>query len=177
MVSFPPLSYAYPTSGTSPSQWTGTPGLPAPEAIPSPVVFLSPPPPMMPTFSWGQPLFPPPPTGSSMMAGVSPVQTVAQATPAKPIKEVKASHILVENQQEAWKLRQQILSGQRAFEAVAKQVSKCPSGKDGGDLGFFERGQMVPEFDKAAFKLPVGVVSEPIKTDFGWHLIKVTQQR
>ena len=60
------------------------------------------------------------------------------------------------------------------FAALAKENSECPSSSKGGDLGEFTHGQMVPEFDKAAFELPVGVVSEPVKTKFGYHLILVT---
>lgn len=52
-----------------------------------------------------------------------------------------------------------------------------PFGANGGDLGYFRRGQMVPEFDQAAFSLPVGEISEPIKTQFGWHLLVVTGQK
>ena len=56
---------------------------------------------------------------------------------------------------------------------MAKKYSKCPSGASGGDLGYFGKGEMVPSFEAAAFKLPVGSVSEPVQTQFGWHLIKV----
>ncbi len=62
------------------------------------------------------------------------------------------------------------------FAAIAKAESACPSKERGGDLGEFGRGMMVKEFDEAAFTLPVGVVSEPVKTQFGWHLIKVTEK-
>ncbi|MDD3150536.1 MAG: peptidylprolyl isomerase [Candidatus Gastranaerophilales bacterium] len=89
------------------------------------------------------------------------------------ITQVKASHLLVDSKEEAEKLREEIING-KDFAQVAKEVSKCPSGQNGGDLGYFGRGQMVPEFDKAAFELPVGQVSEPIQTQFGWHLILVT---
>ena len=63
-----------------------------------------------------------------------------------------------------------------AFAELAKANSECPSAAKGGDLGEFTHGQMVPEFDKAAFELPVGVVSEPVKTKFGYHLILVTEK-
>lgn len=90
--------------------------------------------------------------------------------------EVRASHLLVENRQDAEACRQEILEG-KDFSEVAKRVSKCPSGGKGGDLGYFTRGQMVPQFDKAAFELPVGELSEPVQTQFGWHLITVTDRR
>ncbi len=92
------------------------------------------------------------------------------------VLEVKASHLLVDTQEEAEQLRADILAG-KDFGEVAKEVSKCPSRVKGGDLGYFGRGRMVPEFDQAAFELPVGEVSEPIKTQFGWHLLVVTDQR
>lgn len=89
--------------------------------------------------------------------------------------EVKASHILVETEQEAINLKEEILSG-KPFEDVAAEHSLCPSGARGGDLGFFGRGQMVSEFEKAAFSLKVGELSDPVRTNFGWHLILVTDQ-
>lgn len=94
----------------------------------------------------------------------------------KEFTQVRASHLLVKTEEEVKKLREEILAG-KDFAEVAKEVSLCPSGAKGGDLGFFGRGQMVPEFDAAAFSLPVGQVSEPIKTQFGWHLLVVTGQR
>lgn len=90
--------------------------------------------------------------------------------------KVRASHLLVQTKEEVEKLRAEILAG-KDFAQVAKEVSMCPSGKQGGDLGFFGKGQMVPEFEKAAFSLPVGEVSEPIQTQFGWHLLVVTGQK
>ncbi len=89
---------------------------------------------------------------------------------------VRASHLLVATEEEAKQLRQEIEGGV-SFAEVAQRVSKCPSGRNGGDLGFFGRGQMVPEFDQAAFTLPVGQLSEPIQTQFGWHLLVVTEQK
>ena len=59
------------------------------------------------------------------------------------------------------------------FEAYARAYSLCPSGRNGGDLGYFGHGQMVKEFEKAAFATPIGQVSNPVYTQFGWHLIKV----
>ncbi|NYZ74354.1 peptidylprolyl isomerase [Candidatus Micrarchaeota archaeon] len=90
--------------------------------------------------------------------------------------QVKASHILVENEETAEKLKAELDSG-ADFAKAAKKHSLCPSGKSGGDLGFFGKGQMVKEFEDAAFSLPVGVVSKPVKTQFGYHLIVVTAKR
>jgi peptidyl-prolyl cis-trans isomerase C len=91
-------------------------------------------------------------------------------------EEIKASHILVETESEAINLKEEILSG-KSFADVAAESSLCPSGANGGDLGFFGRGQMVSEFENAAFDLNVGVVSEPVRTNFGWHLILVTDKK
>jgi len=92
------------------------------------------------------------------------------------VKEIRASHILVQTKEQAEKVREEILAG-KSFEEAAKEYSLCPSGKQGGDLGYFGRGAMVPEFEKAAFELPVNQVSEPVKTQFGWHLIVVTDKK
>lgn len=94
----------------------------------------------------------------------------------KTFSQVRASHLLVKTKEEVEKLREEILAG-KDFAEAAKEVSLCPSGRNGGDLGFFGKGQMVPEFETAAFSLPVGQVSEPIQTQFGWHLLVVTGQR
>lgn len=88
------------------------------------------------------------------------------------VKSVKAAHILVDTKEEALALKKRIDNGEN-FRALAQKYSKCPSGKEGGMLGEFQKGQMVKEFEDAAFKLPVGTVSEPVQTQFGWHLIKV----
>ena len=93
------------------------------------------------------------------------------------ITEVRASHILVSNVYQAEQIRKDILDGNGTFEEYAQIYSKCPSGQKGGDLGYFKRGQMVPQFEVAAFNLPVGEISKPIWTQFGWHLIKVTDRR
>ena len=90
--------------------------------------------------------------------------------------QVRASHILVEDEETAKKLKADIEKG-ADFAKVAKKHSLCPSSAQGGDLGFFGKGQMVRQFEDAAFSLPVGVVSAPIKTEFGYHLIVVTEKR
>jgi parvulin-like peptidyl-prolyl isomerase len=90
--------------------------------------------------------------------------------------QVRASHILVEDEKTAKKLKADIDAG-ADFKKVAKKNSKCPSGEQGGDLGFFGKGQMVKEFEDAAFSLAVGVVSQPVKTEFGYHLIVVTAKK
>ncbi|MBV2128272.1 peptidylprolyl isomerase PpiC [Arsukibacterium indicum] len=82
-----------------------------------------------------------------------------------------ALHILVKTREEAEKLKQQLAKG-ADFGKLAKQHSLCPSGKKGGDLGEFRKGQMVKAFDDVVFKLPVLEVHGPVKTQFGFHLIK-----
>lgn len=92
------------------------------------------------------------------------------------MSEVRASHILVKTQEEALKIKEEIAAG-KPFEEAAKEYSSCPSGRNGGDLGFFGHGVMVPEFDKAAFEATVAEVTEPVQTNFGWHLILVTDKK
>jgi len=87
--------------------------------------------------------------------------------------KVHARHILVKTEDEAKVILYDVTSGGKDFSAVAKEKSLCPSGKQGGDLGWFGRGQMVKEFEDAAFSLEPGKISQPVKTQFGWHLIKV----
>jgi len=88
--------------------------------------------------------------------------------------KVRASHILVDKHSQALALIGRIVEGED-FGQVAKQYSTCPSKKKGGDLGWFTKGQMVPEFEKAAFALNTGAMTrEPIKTKFGYHIIKRT---
>ena len=91
------------------------------------------------------------------------------------LKEVRASHVLVKTEDEAKKLREDINAGKISFEDAARQISHCPSGHEGGDLGFFKRGVMVKPFEDAAFAMKeIGEVSEPVETQFGWHLIQLT---
>lgn len=87
--------------------------------------------------------------------------------------QASARHILVDNEDTCKQLKADIENGQD-FAEVAKQHSSCPSGKQGGDLGTFGRGQMVPEFDQAVFNGDVGVVQGPVQTQFGYHLLEVT---
>ena len=88
---------------------------------------------------------------------------------------VKASHLLVKTEEEALKLKEEIAAG-KEFAQAAMEVSLCPSGQNGGDLGYFTKGQMVKEFEDACFSMEVGEVSAPIKTQFGYHLLWVTQK-
>lgn len=90
-------------------------------------------------------------------------------------ESVSAKHILVDTNEKAEEVAKAIKSGM-SFESAAKEYSSCPSCEQGGELGTFTRGQMVPEFEDAAFSLPIGVVSEPVKTQFGYHLIKVERK-
>jgi parvulin-like peptidyl-prolyl isomerase len=89
------------------------------------------------------------------------------------MNEIRASHILVNDEKTANQIKTQIAGG-AAFEEMAELHSSCPSKENGGDLGWFGRGQMVKPFEDAAFGLSEGKISEPVKTQFGYHLIKVT---
>lgn len=92
------------------------------------------------------------------------------------VSQVHAYHILVKTEAEAQQILAEIKSG-ASFEKLAQLKSQCPSGRKGGDLGFFGRGQMVKPFESAAFSMKKGEVSQPVKTEFGWHVIKVTETR
>ena len=90
---------------------------------------------------------------------------------------VNASHILVSDEAEAARIREEIVSGKLSFEDAAKQYSSCPSSAEGGSLGEFGRGQMVPEFENACFTMEVGEVSAPVATQFGYHLIRLNDKK
>ncbi|MDD4137936.1 MAG: peptidyl-prolyl cis-trans isomerase [Methanoregula sp.] len=92
------------------------------------------------------------------------------------VTQARASHILVKTEQQAQQIMKRIGDGED-FAAVAKRFSSCPSGKNGGDLGWFGKGMMVPEFEKIAFEEEVGKVVGPVKTQFGFHVIKVTGKK
>jgi peptidyl-prolyl cis-trans isomerase C len=85
--------------------------------------------------------------------------------------KVHCAHILVKTELEAKTILDQINKG-ASFAKIASEKSMCPSGKKGGDLGEFGRGRMVREFEVAAFALQKGQMSQPVKTEFGWHIIK-----
>lgn len=91
-------------------------------------------------------------------------------------KQVHAAHILVKGEDKAKELLTKVNSGEN-FAELAKRFSDCPSGKKGGDLGWFGKGQMVREFEEAAFNGQKGSTVGPVKTQFGWHLIKILDQR
>jgi peptidyl-prolyl cis-trans isomerase C len=91
-------------------------------------------------------------------------------------QEIHARHILVANEDDAKAVFEQLRKG-ADFAALAKEKSKDPSSSEGGDLGYFTRDRMVPEFADAAFRLQVGQISDPVKTEFGWHIIKLEDKR
>jgi len=89
--------------------------------------------------------------------------------------QASARHILVDDEQKCVELKDQIENGSD-FAAVAREHSSCPSGKQGGDLGTFGPGQMVPEFDEVVFSAPLNEVQGPVQTQFGYHLLEVTER-
>ena len=91
-------------------------------------------------------------------------------------QEVHARHILVETEDEAKAIADELKKG-ADFAELAKKKSKDPGASDGGDLGFFTKDQMVPEFSAVAFALEPGKISDPVKSQFGWHIIKVEEKR
>lgn len=99
----------------------------------------------------------------------------AKVAGMKPEEEIHARHILVATEAEAKEIAERLKKGDD-FATVAKEKSKDPSA-EGGDLGFFTRGQMLKSFEDAAFALEEGQISEPVQTQFGWHIIKVEEKR
>lgn len=99
--------------------------------------------------------------------------------------QVAAKHILVSTEEKANEIlakiqnneKTLIQNNEKTFEDAAKEFSNCPSRSNGGDLGFFGKNMMVKEFEEAAFSLNVGEISKPVKTQFGWHLIKVYDRK
>ena len=97
------------------------------------------------------------------------------ASAKEEFSTVCANHILVPNEMEAIKLKSQIKDFSD-FQYYARMYSTCPSGRNGGDLGCFGRRQMVKPFEEAAFNGKIGEVSEPVKTEYGYHLLWVTKK-
>lgn len=91
-------------------------------------------------------------------------------------EQAKASHILVDSLEEAEKILNELTNGLE-FEEGAKKYSKCPSKSSGGDLGYFTKGKMVPEFETACFNMTIGEISKPVKTQFGYHIIKLLDKK
>ncbi len=91
------------------------------------------------------------------------------------MSRASARHILVDSEKFCTELIDKI-NGGSDFAQLAKEHSKCPSGRSGGDLGEFGPGQMVPEFDKVVFNEEVGKPHGPVKTDFGYHIVEITQR-
>jgi len=94
----------------------------------------------------------------------------------KTPEKARASHILVKEEDEAKKILKEIEEG-LSFDEAAEKYSTCPSKEKGGDLGEFSKGQMVPEFEEVAFSMEEGKISEPVKTQFGYHLIKLNYKK
>lgn len=100
-----------------------------------------------------------------------------QIAETPPTNEIRARHIIVDSKEEAEAIVKELEAG-GDFEAIAKEKSKDGAAAQGGDLGYFSAGRMVPEFEQAAFALDVGAYSkEPVQTQFGWHVIKVEDKR
>jgi peptidyl-prolyl cis-trans isomerase C len=94
-----------------------------------------------------------------------------------PVTQIKASHILVKTEEEAKKILEKLKKGEDFAQLARKYSIDTASAKNGGDLGYFTRGQMVPEFEAAASRLKPGEISEPVKTKFGYHIIKVSDKK
>ena len=94
----------------------------------------------------------------------------------KPVERVRARHILVSTKEEAEKILKELKAGAK-FEDLARKYSKDGSKEFGGDLGYFTYEEMVPAFSKAVFALKVGEVSKPVKTEYGWHIIKLEDRK
>lgn len=101
----------------------------------------------------------------------------AKFAEAEPATEYNASHLLVETEEEALAARTRIVDGEEAFADVARDVSTGPTGPNGGNLGWFGEGQMVPEFEATVKTLDIEEVSDPVQTQFGWHVVTLLETR
>lgn len=106
------------------------------------------------------------------------IKAYYDVNPNQFVKEgkVSAKHILTDSEEKCTDIFKEIAEGAKSFEDAAKEYSTCPSGQQGGDLGEFGKGQMVKEFEDAAFSGEIGQVIGPVKTQFGYHLIKVEKR-
>ena len=116
-------------------------------------------------------------TAAIFFMGLSTFAAGGFLNPNLDIHEVRASHVLVKTRKEALKVKKEIEHGDITFEDAARTYSLCPSGQYGGDLGYFNRKQMVQQFADTAFDLKIGQISDPVGTKFGWHIIKTTDKR
>ena len=91
--------------------------------------------------------------------------------------QVRAAHILVPSEEQANEIKNKIANGEMSFEEAAIKYSLCPSKAQGGDLGYFGRGMMVKEFEVASFDGEIGEITNPVKTQFGWHLINIIDKK
>lgn len=110
-----------------------------------------------------------------ILAGLFVLACFLPAVFAEEFTEVCASHILVPTEMDAIKIKSQINSYED-FQKYAREYSTCPSGRNGGSLGCFRRGQMVKPFEDAAFNGNIGEVSDPVETQYGYHLIWVSEK-
>lgn len=93
-------------------------------------------------------------------------------------QEVKISHILVDSQEKALEIKKEIVENKKTFGEMAEKYSICESKAQKGDIGYYMRKKgLIEEFEEVAFKLNVGEISEPVKTEVGWHLIKITDAK
>ncbi len=95
----------------------------------------------------------------------------------KKDEEISASHILMDDEAAIKEVYNKIMANELDFATAAKENSSCPSKDNGGSLGYFGKGRMVPEFEQAAFEMKVGEISEPVKTQFGYHIIKLDDKK
>ncbi|MEE3349890.1 MAG: peptidylprolyl isomerase [Candidatus Gastranaerophilaceae bacterium] len=115
-------------------------------------------------------------TSTAFAWGWNDIKKAYAESEAPVLAGVSAQHILVKNAADAVAIKKELDNG-GDFEYYARKYSICPSGRNGGYLGYFEHGQMIPEFEKKAFSMEVGEISNPIRTNYGWHIIRVVDKK